>query len=64
MKRNFLFLLLLFMTVSCSRFVIIEKQIGLQEFMTQSDDEKIIKIDTVYNPLGGVIKVLTIKRRM
>lgn len=59
--KNILFFSLLL--AQCASYTYVEKtrQSGLTECMPINDECQVIKIDTVYNSLGGVVKVYSMR---
>lgn len=52
------FIFILLILSSCT--VVVNRQHGLREFVSYKE-RHIIKIDTVWNEHGGVVKVITVK---
>jgi hypothetical protein len=59
--RRIIIVMILLMGCSAPKYFIEERQAGLNTQIIAPDSCTIEKIDTVYNPLGGVVKTYILK---
>jgi hypothetical protein len=60
------FILICLLLMNCASYTYVEetRQAGLTETITPIEGCQITKIDTLYNPMGGVIKKYTTRCRI
>jgi hypothetical protein len=59
--KIFMTILILFLLSCAPKYTFNKQQAGLHEHVTLDPGCTLEKIDTIYNPMGGVVKILHIK---